>query len=68
MKKIWSFLWIIVVILLILGIVCAGVGFLTGADPERIYEVVDGEYDLAKTATAYYDSFRSMLQGFFHSF
>ena len=41
MKKIWSFLWIIVVVLLVLGIVCAGVGFLTGADFGRIFDIVD---------------------------
>ena len=68
MKKIWSFLWIIVVVLLVLGIVCAGVGFLTGADPDRIFEIVDKEYDVAKTAGAYYDSFRTFVQSFFHSF
>ena len=68
MKKIWSFLWIIVVVLLVLGIVCAGVGFLTGADFGRIFDIVDKEYDVVTTAGAYYDSFRSFLQGFLQSF
>ena len=68
MKKIWSFLWIIVVVLLVLGIVCAGVGFLTGADFGRIFEIVDKEYDVVKTAGAYYDSFQTFVQSFFHSF
>ena len=68
MKKIWSFLWIIVVVLLVLGIVCAGVGFLTGADFGRIFDIVDKEYDVVNTAGAYYDSFQTFLQSFFHSF
>ena len=68
MKKIWSFLWSVVVVLLVLGIVCAGVGFLTGADFGRIYDIVDKEYDVAKAASAYYDSFRTFVQSFFQSF
>ena len=68
MKKIWSFLWIIVVVLLVLGIVCAGVGFLTGADFGRIFDIVDKEYDVVNTAGAYYNSFQTFLQIFFHSF
>ena len=68
MKKIWSFLWIIVVVLLVLGVVCAGVAFLTGADFNRIFEIVDKEYDVVKTADAYYSSFQSFLQSFFQSF
>lgn len=68
MKKIWSFLWIIVVVLLVLGIVCAGVGFLTGADFGRIFDIVDKEYDVVNTAGAYYNSFQTFLQSFFHSF
>ena len=68
MKKIWSFLWIIVVVLLVLGIVCASVGFLTGADFGRIFDIVDKEYDVVNTAGAYYNSFQTFLQSFFHSF
>ena len=68
MKKIWSFLWIIIVILLFLGIVCAGVGFLTGAEFDRIFDVIDKEYDVVKTATAYYESFQSFFQSIIHSF
>ena len=68
MKKIWSFLWIIVVVLLVLGVVCAGVGFLTGAEFNRIFEIVDKEYDVVRTADAYYSSFQSFLQSFFQSF
>lgn len=36
---------------LLLGAVCVGVGFLTGADMARIYSVLDDRYSI----TAYYE-------------
>ena len=37
MRKGWSFVMIIVVVFVILGAVCMGVGLLTGADFKRIF-------------------------------
>lgn len=52
MRKGWSFVMIIVVVFVILGAVCMGVGLLTGADFKRIFEVVDHEYAVTDMITA----------------
>lgn len=44
MKKAWKAISLIVVIALILGAVCIGVGVLTGADTGRIYQVLDNRF------------------------
>lgn len=51
MKKAWSVIIIIVVIVALLGGVFMGVGFITGADTARIYSVLDDKYSLS----LYYD-------------
>ena len=46
MKKGWKVILIIVFILILLGVVCAGVGVMTGADFDRIYSVLDERYHI----------------------
>ena len=40
MKKGWRIVLIIVLICVVFGMVCAGVGLLTGADGERISSII----------------------------
>ncbi len=51
MKKGWRLIVIIVLVAVLLGAVCIGVGMMTGADMERIYSVVDNRYHV----TEYYE-------------
>lgn len=51
MKKGWRVVIVIVLICLLLGGVCIGVGLMTGADMERIYSVLDARYHI----TEYYE-------------
>ena len=44
MKKGWKVVVLIVLIAMLLGAVCIGVGLLTGADTGRIYSVLDNRY------------------------
>lgn len=44
MKKGWKVVSIIVFVALLLGIVFTAVGFMTGADYDRIYSVLDARY------------------------
>ena len=46
MKKAWRIIISIVLIAVLLGGVCVGVGFITGADTDRIYSVLDSRYNL----------------------
>ena len=61
---------IIVVVFVILGAVCMGVGLLTGADFKRIFEVVDHEYAVTDMITAIRmiiqnpESIQTILQNF----
>ena len=50
MKKAWRIVTVIVMVALLLGAVCAGVGLMTGANGERIYSVLDNRYHI----TTYY--------------
>lgn len=49
---------IIVLAFLILGVVCMGVGMLTGADFVRIFEVADHEYHVR----ALFSAFRQLIR------
>lgn len=53
MKKGWKVIIIIVLVALLLGAVCVGVGIMTGADWARIYSVLDARYHI----TEYIDYF-----------
>ncbi len=51
MKKGWYIVLVVVLVALLLGAVCIGVGFITGANTERIYSVLDDRYSI----TLYHD-------------
>ena len=44
MKKGWRIIITIVMVAILLGAVCIGVGVLTGADMSRIYNTLDSRY------------------------
>lgn len=47
MRKVWHVVIIIVLIAILLGAVSIGVGFMTGADSERILTVMDEKCNLS---------------------
>lgn len=42
MKKVWKVILIVCLVLVVLGVVCAAVGWLTGASTDRMIEVLFG--------------------------
>lgn len=58
MKKGWKVIIVIVLIAVLLGMVCFGVGMMTGADMERIYSVMDNKYHIE----AYYQYAQQVWQ------
>ena len=58
MKKGWRVVISIVMIAVLLGAVCVGVGMLTGADISRIYSVLDKRFMI----TQYYEWFLNVLE------
>ncbi len=61
MKKLWSLILTVVLVLAALGCVVFALGLLMDADLVRIADVVFSNYDLAKVITAVEDS----LGGFY---
>ena len=57
MKNGWRIIISIVLIVILLGGVCIGVGVLTGADMERVYSILDKQNNL----TALYKYFTEDL-------
>ncbi len=57
MKRGWYIVLVIVLAALLLGLVCVGVGFITGADTARIYSVLDDKYSI----TLYYEYITQQL-------
>lgn len=43
MTRIWKYVGIVVIALLVFGVLLGGAGLLTGAEPERIWRIVDGD-------------------------
>ena len=60
MKKAWRIIILVVLVAVLLGAVCVGVGFLTGGDMSRIYTVLDNRYHL----DAYVQYFRQLYAAF----
>lgn len=46
MKKAWSIIVVIVLVAILLGAVSVGVGFLTGAEPDRIMSVLEAHFGI----------------------
>lgn len=59
MKKGWQIIIAVVSIMILLGGICVGVGFITGAEFDRIFTVVDNRYNV----TVYADWFREEVLG-----
>ena len=47
MKHAWHIIILVVLVALLLGIICIGVGYMTGADMSRIVSVLDANYNLS---------------------
>ena len=62
MKKGWRVILGIVLVALVLGGLCTGVGFLTGADTQRILQNVNDHYRLTEYAQAYVGYYKQMFQ------
>lgn len=54
MTRIWKYVGVAVIVLLVFGLLLGGAGFLTGAEPERIWRVVESE--------GYIDEIRASLE------
>lgn len=61
MKRIWKTLGVVVLVVILLGAVCAGVGMIAGADISRIYSVLDAQYSI----TEYINAFGTLSAGIF---
>lgn len=46
MSKGWKIIGAIVLVLVLLGAICVGVGFMTGGDAGDIYSVLNSRYNL----------------------
>lgn len=57
MKKAWQIIMTIVLVVVLVGAVCAGVGIITGAEMNRIFSVLDDRYSL----TIYYEYISEQL-------
>ena len=51
MKKAWQIIMTIVLVVILVGAVCAGVGIITGAEMSRVFSVLDNNYNI----TIYYE-------------
>ena len=47
MKSGWRIILTVVVLAILLGAICTGVGLLTGANPDRILQSLNQDYHLA---------------------
>lgn len=62
MSKIWKIVGIIVLVVIILGAICVGVGLMTNADYSRIYSVLDAEYHITDIYQVISESVTDMLE------
>ena len=53
MKKAGRLILIVVLVAVLLGAVCVGVGLMTGADTMRIYSALDDRYNIGAYQEAY---------------
>jgi len=51
MRKAWQIVMAVVLIVVLIGAVSVGVGLITGANMDRVFNVLDNEYNL----TIYHD-------------
>lgn len=68
MKKLWKIFGITILVVFILGLICVGVGILTGADSARIYAVIDEKFRIESTMAlygSYFEQLRELVSGLF---
>ena len=68
MKKGWRVILGIVLVALIVGGICVGVGLLTGADSARITQNLDEHYHLNAYIDAYINYGKELFQYFANQF
>lgn len=68
MKKGWKFIGLMFLIVLALGVICAVVGFLTGGDVSRIWQILDSKFDLTHGLSVYAEYFRLLWADIVASF
>ena len=64
MKSGWRIILTIVAVVALLGGISAGVGLLTGASPERIFQGLNEGYHFNAYVTAYTAYFKQLFQYF----
>ncbi len=62
MKKLWSVILTVVIVLAVLGCVVFALGLLMDADLVRIADVVFSNYDLAKVLTAVEENLGGLMR------
>lgn len=53
MKRMWKVIGIVILTVFVLGLICFGVGLLTGADSARIFTVIDDKFQIESTISLY---------------
>lgn len=59
MKKSWKVVIYIIMTAIVLGLICVGVGMLTGADFDRIYQILDNRFDIEQWRVFFQESMRA---------
>ena len=59
MKKAWKVVIVIVLIIVLVGAICAGVGMLAGGNLNRIYAELDSQYSITQIYNLLTDTFFS---------
>ena len=59
MKKAWKVVIVIVLIIVLVGAICAGVGMLAGGNLNRIYAELDYQYSITQIYNLLTDTFFS---------
>ena len=62
MKKSWKIVGVIILTVFVLGLICIGVGYLTGADFSRIYPVIDDKFQIDSTLKLYSNYFAQIKE------
>lgn len=64
MKKGWKIIGVLVLVVIILGGICLGVGIMTGAEYSRIYDVLNSKYGISslyQSITQYFNELSEII-------
>lgn len=61
MKKAWKIVLVVILIIILLGAICVLIGFFTGADSSRIYDVLNKEYKFVELYNYYMEQIQSYI-------